>query len=84
MIINCKLVILLDTSFSNTASYTNYDIIMKSVVPQGGSLRNFYTFGIYGRDFNLDDDTTAAAGTMHVLTFMVLATASFLTLKSFQ
>lgn len=54
-------------NFSQT--FDNYDvsITMKSV----GHLRDFYAFGIYGRDFNLDSDP-GAAGTFKTTSGLVV------------
>jgi hypothetical protein len=48
-------------------------------------LREFYTFGIYGRDFNLDDSETDepdTAGIVKVSSVLIVLLAAFATFSS--
>ena len=59
---------------SDATEEAHYNIAMKSV----GAIRDFYTFGIYGRDFNLD----SAAGILPVSFVIVIAAALITTVKT--
>lgn len=50
---------------------TIYTITMKAI----GPMRNFYTFGIYGRDFSLDEKAKGEAGISQISFLVVLAFA---------
>lgn len=59
--------------FSETLENFDYSISMKSV----GNIRDFYSFGIYGRDFNLDEYTEPdSAGILKISTLLIALSAA--------
>lgn len=61
----------------------NYIITMKAV----GTIRSFYAFGIYGRDFNLDGPPAASepdtAGNVQAFALLVAALSVIATIQNF-
>lgn len=61
---------------TNPGQSTHYNISMTAVAP----VRDFYAFGIYGRDFNLDGP--GAAGAVKISFIMVIASAAIATIRN--
>lgn len=65
--------------FSGTSETNEYSISMKSI----GNLGEFYTFGIYGRDFSLDStDSTDGAGILRMSSILIVLLAGIVTFSN--